>query len=92
MSSIKILELEKDQFSVEVIDKETTFHKVIISDKIHQNLTGGKVSKTQLLEKSFEFLFDREPNTSILTNFEIQIISHYFSDYANCVRTWCKIE
>ena len=55
MSSIKILELEKDQFSVEVIDKETTFHKVIISDKIHQNLTGGKVSKTQLLEKSFEF-------------------------------------
>ena len=92
MSSIKILELEKDQFSVEVIDKETTFHKVIISDKIHQNLTGGQVSKTQLLKKSFEFLLEREPNTSILTNFEIQLISHYFSDYANCVRSWCEIE
>ena len=26
-------------------------------------------------------MLDREPNTSILTNFEIQIISHYFSDY-----------
>ena len=59
MSSIKIIELEKDQFSVEVIDKETTFHKVIISDKIHQNLTGGEVSKTQLLKKSFEFLLER---------------------------------
>ena len=91
MSSIKILELEKDQFSVEVIDKETTFHKVIISDKIHKNLTGGKVSKTQLLEKSFEFLLEREPNTSILTNFEIQLISNYFSDYENYISSWSEI-
>ena len=91
MSSIKIIELEKDQFSVEVIDKETTFHKVIISDKIHQNITGGQVSKTQMLEKSFEFLLEREPNTSILTNFEIQLISNYFSDYENYIRFWSKI-
>ena len=91
MSSIKIIELEKGQFSVEVIDKEITFHKVIISDKIHQNLTGGKVSKTQLLEKSFEFLLEREPNTSILTNFEIQLISNYFSDYENYISSWSKI-
>ena len=91
MSSIKIIELEKDQFSVEVIDKETTFHKVIISDKIHQNLTGGKVSKTQLLEKSFEFLLEREPNTSILTNFEIQLISNYLSDYENYKSSVSKI-
>ena len=91
MSSIKIIELEKGQFSVEVIDKKTTFHKVIISDKIHQNLTGGKVSKTQMLEKSFEFLLKREPNTSILTNFEIQLISNYFSDYENYISSWSKI-
>ena len=91
MWSIKIIELEKDQFSVEVIDKETTFHKIIISDKIHQNLTGGEVSKTQLLKKSFEFLLEREPNTSILTNFEIQLISNYFSDYENYISSWSKI-
>ena len=91
MWSIKIIELEKDQFSVEVIDKETTFHKVIISDKIHQNLTGGEVSKNQLLKKSFKFLLEREPNTSILTNFEIQLISNYFSDYENYISSWSKI-
>ena len=91
MSSIKITELEKNQFSVEVIDKETTFHKVIISDEIHQNLTSGEVSKTQLLKKSFEFLLEREPNTSILTNFEIQLISNYFSDYENYIRSWIEI-
>ena len=63
----------------------------MISDEIHQNLTGGKVSKTQLLEKSFEFLLEREPNTSILTNFEIQLISNYFSDYENYISSWSKL-
>ena len=91
MSSIKIIKLEKDQFSVEVIDKKTTFHKIIISDEIHKNLTDGLVSKKRLLEKSFEFLLEREPNTSILTNFEIQLISNYFSDYDNYISSWSKI-
>jgi hypothetical protein len=90
--SIKITEIKKNNFLVEVNDKVKTSHNVVIHDKVYQQLTNGEISKYELLEKSFAFLLDREPNTSILTNFEIQIISHYFSDYANCVRTWCKIE
>ena len=92
MASIKITEIEKDKFLVEVSDNVKTSHNVVINDKVYKQLTNGVISKSELLEKSFEFLLDREPNTSILTNFEIQIISHYFSDYINCVRTWCKIE
>ena len=92
MASIKITEIEKDKFLVEVSDNVKTSHNVVISDKVYKQLTNGVISKSELLEKSFEFLLDREPNTSILTNFEIQIISHYFSDYANYVRRWCKIE
>ena len=92
MAFIKITEIKKDTFLIEVSDTVKTSHKVVINDKVYQQLTNGVISKYELLEKSFEFLLDREPNTSILTNFEIQIISHYFSDYANCVRTWCRIE
>ena len=92
MASIKITEIEKDKFIVEVSDNVKSSHNVVISDKVHQELTNSMISKYELLEKSFAFLLDREPNTSILTNFEIQIISHYFSDYTNCVRRWCKIE
>ena len=91
MSSIRIIELEKDHFSLEVIHKKTTLHKIMISDEIRQNLTGGLVSKTHLLEKSFEFLFEREPNTSILTNFGIQLISNYFSEYENFINSWSKL-
>ena len=92
MASIKITEIDKDKFLVEVSDNIKSSHNVIISDKVYQELTNSMISKYELLEKSFVFLLDREPNTSILTNFEIQIISHYFSDYTNCVRRWCKIE
>ena len=92
MAFIKITEIEKDKFLVEVSDNVKSSHNVVISDKVYQELTNSMISKYELLEKSFAFLLDREPNTSILTNFEIQIISHYFSDYTNCVRRWCKIE
>ena len=92
MASIKITEIEKDKFLVEVSNNVKSSHNVVISDKVYQELTNSMISKYELLEKSFAFLLDREPNTSILTNFEIQIISHYFSDYTNCVRRWCKIE
>ena len=87
---IKINKIEEDLFNVEVIDRRTSFHKVTITDKHHKDLTGGFISKIQLLEKSFEFLLDREPNTSILTNFEIQVISNYFSDYKKYILTWSK--
>ena len=74
MASIKITQIEKDKFLVEVSDNVKTSHNVVISEKVYKQLTNGVISKSELL-KSFEFLLDREPNTSILTNFEIQIIS-----------------
>ena len=91
MASIKITEIEKDKFLVEVSDNVKTSHNVVISDKVYKQLTNGVISKSELLEKSFEFLLDREPNTSILTNFEIQLISNYFSDYKNYISSWSKI-
>ena len=92
MAYLKITEIEKDKFLVDVSDNVKTSHNVVINDKVYKQLTNGVISKFELLERSFEFLLDRESNTSILTNFEIQIISHYFSDYINCVRGWCEIE
>ena len=91
MPSIKITEIEKDKFLVEVSDNVKTSHNVVICDKVYQELTNSMISKYELLEKSFTFLLDREPNTSILTNFEIQLISNYFSDYENYISSWSKI-
>ena len=41
------------------------------------------ISTEILLEKSFEFLLQRESNTSILSQFKLEVISQYSPDYAN---------
>ena len=87
--SISIKKLNDDVFEVTVADSITTVHEVTITDQNLTDLTDNKVTKTQLLEFSFNFLLDREPNTSILSSFDIYAISRYFSDYGNEVRRWC---
>ena len=86
--TISITSKDQDTYSVTVTGGSTTTHTVTISDQIHLKLTSGKISKKTLLEKSFEFLLQREPNTSILAKFKLEVISQYFSDYAKQASTW----
>ena len=86
--TISITSKDKDTFSVTVTENSTTTHTVTISDQIHSKLTGGEISKEALLEKSFEFLLQREPNTSILGKIKLEVISQYFPDYAKQASTW----
>jgi len=88
--SIAIRKLSDDVFEVTVVEIPTTAHTVTVSDQSLNDLTDKKVTKTQLLEFSFNFLLDREPNTSILSSFDINVISRYFSDYRDEVRRWCN--
>ena len=88
--SIAIKKLGDDVFEVTVVEISTTAHTVTISDQSLNDLTDKKVTKTQLLEFSFNFLLDREPNTSILSSFDINVISRYFPDYRDEVRRWCN--
>ena len=87
--SLSIKKLSDDVFTVTVAETSTTTHTVTVTDATLADLTDNKVTKTQLLEFSFNFLLDREPNTSILSSFEIKVISKYFSDYKDEVRRWC---
>ena len=78
----------QDTFEVVVITQSTTTHSVTVTDAIHTKLTNGKISKETLLEKSFEFLLEREANTSILSQFKIEVISQYFPDYVGAAGKW----
>ena len=86
--TILIKELSDEEFQVTVNTKNPTSHKVTLTDDTHQNLTNGKVSKKKLIEFSFKFLLEREPNTSILSSFELSVISAYFPEYIKTVKEW----
>ena len=86
MTNIVVQELSSDKdllvYRVEVIqgDSKTT-HKVQLDRDDYQNLTDGKVSPEELIQCSFEFLLEREPKESILSSFNISVISRYFPGY-----------
>ena len=86
--SVSIKKRTDDVFQVTVADSMTTTHEVTVTDQSLTDLTENKMTKTQLLKFSFNFLLDREPNTSILSSFDINVISKYFSDYRVEVRRW----
>ena len=86
--TILIQELSDEEFQVIVNAKNPTSHNVTLTDDTHQNLTNEKVSKKELIEFSFKFLLEREPNTSILSSFELSVISGYFPEYIKAVEEW----
>ncbi len=88
--SISIKIVSNNEYEVTVKSKTVTTHLVNLSDEVHKNLTNEKVTKEELLDFSFKFLLDRESNTSILSSFELTVISRYFSDYEKSVKKWCS--
>ena len=63
-------------------DGTTTTHSVRISAADLERYGGGDV--TDLVRRSFQFLLEREPNTSItsiLREFDLSAIERYFPEY-----------
>ncbi len=83
---ITVRALDQSTFNVTVEGRTTTKHKVTVSPAYHKKLTGIGVSTDTLVKKSFEFLLEREPNTSILRSFDLSVISTYFPEYEKTIR------
>ena len=83
---VTVEEINKTAFEVTVESRTTTTHRVALTPEYWQKLTGSRVSPEKLVEKSFEFLLDREPNTSILRSFDLPVIQRYFPEYEKSMR------
>ena len=86
-----ISQLSNDKFEVIIYGDKQTKHLVSLSDELYFSLTSKKISKKELLKYSFQFLLEREPNTAILSSFELTEISKYFPEYLKKVKDYCKI-
>lgn len=82
---VTVNKLDETTFEVTVESGRTTTHKVFVNPAYYEQLTGGRVSAEVLVEKSFQFLLERESNTSILRNFELSVIQQYFPEYEQTI-------
>lgn len=87
---IEITKIDETSYDVTVTLRSTTTHRVKLSSDYALKLTLGKASNETLLEKSFEFLLEREPNTSILRSFELSVIGRYFPEYEKEIQEMLK--
>lgn len=88
MSSITIKKIDPSTFNVTVTTGMTTNHRVTLTDDYYKKLTEGKTSKEELIKKSFEFLLERESNTSILSSFDLPVIGTYFPEYEGEIKKY----
>lgn len=63
-----------------------TSHDVSVPAGFAASLGCGQVAPEDLIEASFEFLLEREPATSILRTFSLDVISQYFPGYPAKIR------
>ena len=78
---IEISKVDEEIFEVTLTKNSITTHRVKLSSKVYKKLFGSKISKIELIKKSFEFLLERESNESILREFNLEIIETYFPEY-----------
>ena len=78
---ITVEAIDNNSFKVSVTKDSSTEHIVLLSDRFHQDVTNNKLTKTELITHSFEFLLKRESNQSILKKFNLEVISQYFPEY-----------
>lgn len=75
-----------DEWLVTVQNSVTTQHRVRVSTADLARFGQGRPAE-DLLKKSFEFLLERESNTSILHSFDLPLIGHYFPEYERDIQT-----
>ncbi|MFQ5793259.1 MAG: hypothetical protein ACE5JI_22535 [Acidobacteriota bacterium] len=85
MAEIEVVEKGPERYVVTVRASSTTTHTVTLERDDYQKLTGGKISPETLVERSFEFLLEREPNSMILSRFDLPVIGRYFPEYEKAI-------
>lgn len=84
-NQITVKPIDANTFQVTVTGDQTTTHTVTVQPAYALKLTAGKASTETLVEKSFEFLLQREDNSSILRSFALPVIERYFPGYETAI-------
>jgi hypothetical protein len=82
MADITVTSLRSHEFEVQVHEGDrTTRHHVTVSTSLIHELRLPEDDLAKVVRESFTFLLEREPASSILSNFSLDVISHYFPEY-----------
>lgn len=82
----KMIEVKKKDETTFNVTVDGVNFKVDLDEAYYKKMTSGKISKEELIKRSFEFLLKNEPLDEILKTFNLEIIKNYFHDYEEKVK------
>ena len=88
----EVEKIDETTYRVTVHGPTTTRHQVTVRPEYYEKLTGGGVPAERLVERSFDFLLERESNRSILSAFDLSVIQRYFPEYEDTIGQMLKGE
>ena len=77
---IEVKHSSGDEWRVTVKSTVTTHHHVRVTKEDADRFSSGRPVE-ELVQESFRFLLEREPNTPILPSFDLPLIGRYFPEY-----------
>ena len=82
MADIRVSPTGDREFDVEVGEGESqTSHHVTVPQGLIDELRLPEDALQAVVRESFEFLLEREPASSILPDFSLDVIPNYFPEY-----------
>jgi len=82
MADIVVSSTGAREFQVVVRDGESeTSHQVTVPERLEDEFGLAEDGLERLVRESFEFLLEREPPSSIMAEFSLDVISTYFPEY-----------
>jgi len=83
VSQINLSPMGPHQFGVQVTEGDvTTSHQVTVPESLLDDLNLVDADEETVVRESFAFLLEREPATSIMKEFSLDVIPRYFPDYS----------
>lgn len=90
MADITVEAQQDGTFEVEVrANRGLTNHRVSVPEGLARSLGCEHLETEELVRISFEFLLEREPPSSILRRFSLEVIGDYFPEYRGEMRSRC---
>jgi len=81
-TKIEIEKLDASHFRVRLNKtRSESSHQVTLDPKDYARLAVPTADPEELIRESFQFLLEHEPKESILSRFDLSVISRYFPEY-----------
>ena len=86
--NVEVETIGDDDFLVKVSAATPTEHRVTLTDAYWDQIWNSSLPKKEIIARSFAFLLEREPNSSIMRTFDLPVIQRYFGEYEGKAATW----